>query len=122
MDVLDEKMLSRRENPAPAADLLEPSYRESVRRFNERRRRENRARWFSFYSGMAELHRRLADEHEARAEQLCQDPPAHPHDKDGSGPYCRTESRGRYQRGAQSVAGNYKDSGRRIDKPNVLTQ
>ena len=58
--------------------LLEPSYRETVRRFNERRRRENRARWFSFYSGMAELHRRLADEHEAKAEALCQDSEAMP--------------------------------------------
>jgi hypothetical protein len=73
---LDEKLLTRREAPTPDADLLEPSYRESVRRFNERRRRENRARWFSFYSGMAELHRRLADEHERKAELLCQDPPA----------------------------------------------
>jgi hypothetical protein len=52
-------------------DLLEPGYVESVRRYNEARRRENRARWFAFHSDMAELHGRLADEHAQKAEALC---------------------------------------------------
>ena len=81
MTALDEKLLTRRHDPGPDADLLEPTYRESVRRFNERRRRENRDRWVAFYSGMAQLHRRLADEHEAKAEALLE-PPAPTRDRE----------------------------------------
>jgi hypothetical protein len=55
-------------------DELEPSYAASVRRYRERERRENQARWFAFHSGMSELHARLAEEHAAKAEKLCEDP------------------------------------------------
>jgi hypothetical protein len=56
------------------ADELEPSYAASVKRYRERERRENRARWYSFHSDMSELHARLAEEHAVKAEKLCEDP------------------------------------------------
>jgi type VI protein secretion system component VasK len=53
--------------------LEEELYAESVRRFHERQRQENRARWFTFHSDMSELHRRLSEEHQEKAERLCED-------------------------------------------------
>lgn len=47
-------------------------YAEGVRRFHERERRENRARWYSFHVDMSELHGRLAAEHADKAEKLCE--------------------------------------------------
>jgi hypothetical protein len=49
----------------------EEMYAESVRRFQERQRQENRARWYSFHVDMSELHNRLAAEHQEKAEKLC---------------------------------------------------
>jgi hypothetical protein len=68
------RMIEKRSrNGEQDPDLLEPSYAESVRRYHERERRANRARWFSFHCGMAELHTRLADEHTTKAEKLCEE-------------------------------------------------
>jgi len=54
-----------------AAEML---WKGSVKRYHEREQRENRARWYSFHSDMSELHARLAEEHAAKAEKLCEDP------------------------------------------------
>ena len=70
MTALDEKMLTRREVPAPDADLLEPNYAESVRRFNARLRDANRWRWIRHYDLMAELHGKLSVDYQQRAEAL----------------------------------------------------
>lgn len=51
----------------------EVMYAASVRRFNERRRREIQAEWFTFFSRMAESMRGRAEEYERRAEALCED-------------------------------------------------
>lgn len=72
METLDEKMLTRRsadlgEDP----DLSEPSYIESVRRYQEKQRKVNRARWYSFHVDMSELYARLSQEHADIAERLC---------------------------------------------------
>ncbi len=60
-----------------APDELEASYVESVRRFHERRRRENQARWYGYHTDQAERHRRtleaLIAHHEAEAEKLLED-------------------------------------------------
>ena len=45
----------------------------SVERYHEKRRQEMRARWYSFHADMSELHRRLSEEHAAKAEKLCED-------------------------------------------------
>ncbi len=56
-----------------SADELEPSYLESVRRFNARVRAENRAAWCDFHRSQAERHKRtlegLVAHHEAEAEK-----------------------------------------------------
>ncbi len=58
----------------PDPDELEPGYLESVRRFNARRRAENRAAWRQYHRGQAErLRRNLQDlitHHETEAEKL----------------------------------------------------
>jgi hypothetical protein len=55
-------------------DEREELYMESVRRFHERRRRENAAAWYAFHDRMREAHARLAAEHAAKAEKLCEGP------------------------------------------------
>jgi hypothetical protein len=68
-----EKALTRTSTSpleSPDADLLEPSYRESVRKFRQRERLENLDRWREFHLGMRELHLRLADEHQLKADTL----------------------------------------------------
>jgi hypothetical protein len=45
----------------------------SVERYHEKRRQEIRAKWFAFHSDMSELHRRLSEEHAAKAEKLCEE-------------------------------------------------
>ncbi len=58
------------ESPGDLADLLEPSYKESVRRFKQRERLVNFDRWREFHLNMRELHLRLADEHQVKADNL----------------------------------------------------
>lgn len=55
------------------ADLLEPSYQESVRRFNRSRAEELREAWLNFYRRMERVHTQLASEHAARARALLED-------------------------------------------------
>ena len=74
METLDEKMLTRRSADLGADPyLLEPSYIESVRRYQEKQRKVNRARWYSFHVDMSELHARLSEAHADIAAQLCEE-------------------------------------------------
>ena len=68
--MLDETMLTRRSDPGPDPDLLEPSYAESVRRYNARRSEHHRELWIRHYRQMERLHRNLAAEHQRRADAL----------------------------------------------------
>jgi hypothetical protein len=58
----------------PDLEELEPSYVESVRRYNARRRAENLAAWSRYHRGQASRHRRTLEEliarHEREAEKL----------------------------------------------------
>ena len=81
MDTVDasealDRLISRRasQDRRPDPLELEPSYVESVRRFRERRRQENRARWHAHHVGMQELHALLSREHGQRAARLLEDP------------------------------------------------
>ena len=81
MDTVDlelDRLVSRRasEDTTPDPTTLEASYVESVRRFNARRRAENRAAWSEFHRDQAErLRRNLEDlitHHETQAARLCE--------------------------------------------------
>ncbi len=67
-------MIERRSTREPDPDELEPSYAESVRRFNEKRRQLARLEWHAFHCGQAERHRRTLEElvsyHEMQAQRL----------------------------------------------------
>ncbi len=69
-----DMLVRRRADKPPDPDELEPSYRESVRRHRERRRRANRALWYAYHLDQAERLRRtmtaLVREHEAAAAKL----------------------------------------------------
>lgn len=68
-----DRMIERRSGKAPDPEELEPSYAESVRRFNARRRQQNRALWFAYFSNLARNLRARADEYEQRAEKLLEE-------------------------------------------------
>ena len=57
-------------------DEREELWKQSVRRYNARRREEMRAAWTSYHEGQAERHRRtlqdLIAHHEAQAAKLCE--------------------------------------------------
>ena len=73
--MLDETMLTRRSDPGqdPDPDLLEPSYAESVRRYNARRTAFHRELWIRHYRQMEVLHRNLAASHQRKADALMRD-------------------------------------------------
>jgi len=48
-------------------------WQESVERFHEQARQENREKWRRFHEGMCVLHSQLAAEHQEKAERLMQD-------------------------------------------------
>lgn len=73
MEIADrelEYMIECRAPKEPDRDELEPSYTESVRRWNARRREENRALWSEYFDHLAHSLRARADEYEQRAEEL----------------------------------------------------
>jgi hypothetical protein len=70
METIDERTLTRRSPPGPDLDLLEPTYAESVRRYNRRRTAFHREKWIQHYRHMEQLHRNLAAEHQQRADAL----------------------------------------------------
>lgn len=51
------------------ARLLE----ESVARHHARKRRQNRAAWYEYFCRQAENHRKLSENYERRAEELCKE-------------------------------------------------
>ena len=53
---------------------LAEMYAESVRKHNARVRRENRALWFAYYSNLAASLKTSAEEYEARAAALLEEP------------------------------------------------
>ncbi len=65
------RLIERRAESNPDPDELEPGYTESVRRFNARRREENRQAWADFHEGQAARLRAVLEgliaHHEARA-------------------------------------------------------
>jgi hypothetical protein len=69
-----DRRISRRASAVRASDALEPSYRESVRRFNARVRAANREAWCEYHRSQAARHRRnleaLIAHHEAQASKL----------------------------------------------------
>jgi hypothetical protein len=71
-----DRLISKRasQDTRPDPDELEPGYVESVRRFNARRREENRAAWREYHRQQALRHRgileALINYHERRATEL----------------------------------------------------
>ena len=65
-----KRLLERRHDPRDGEALLEPSYAESVRRYNARREEENRSEWGNFHEKMSRLHAWLSEEHAHKAELL----------------------------------------------------
>jgi hypothetical protein len=68
-----DRLIERRAPREPDPDEREESYVESVRRFNAKLRRRNRAEWFSHFCRMAASHRKLSEDYERRAEELCKE-------------------------------------------------
>jgi hypothetical protein len=54
---------------------LEPTYAESVRRYNARRREENRLAWCDHFARLAACLRARAEEYDHRAQTLMEDEP-----------------------------------------------
>jgi hypothetical protein len=74
-DVVDQeldRLITRRASTdrSPCPDALEPGYRESVRRHNEKIRERNRWEWVRFFDRRAESHARLSEGYRERAEKL----------------------------------------------------
>ena len=73
-----DRLISRRASTdhRTSADELEPSYTESVRRFNARVRAANREAWVNYHLDQAGRHRRnledLITHHETQAARLCE--------------------------------------------------
>lgn len=78
VDLELDRMISKRASAdrTPDPDEREPSYAESVRRFNTRRRAANREAWVNFHRLQAQRHRRnledLITHHETQAARLCE--------------------------------------------------
>ncbi len=74
-----DRLISRRasQDRKPEPDELEPGYVESVKRHNEKIRRQNRAAWYGWHIDQAERHRRnledLIARHETQAARLCEE-------------------------------------------------
>ncbi len=65
-----DRIIERRAREARDANRVEELWRDSTRLHNERRRRENGAAWYSHHVALCDVHRRLAEEHEAKALSL----------------------------------------------------
>ena len=69
-----DAFIERRARREPTPDELEPSYAESVRRYNAARSKERRAEWYCYHLDQAERLRRTMEPlivlHEARAAAL----------------------------------------------------
>ncbi len=65
-----EKLITKRHDPRDGDALLEPSYAESVRRYNARREEENCSEWGNFHEKMAQLHAWLSADHAHKAQSM----------------------------------------------------
>ncbi len=65
-----EKLITKRYDPRDGDVLLEPTYAESVRRYNARRAEEHRSEWGNFHLKMSRLHAWLSEEHAQKAQLL----------------------------------------------------
>jgi hypothetical protein len=69
-DIELDRLITKRHDPHDGDALLEPTYAESVRRYNARREEEHRSEWGNFHEKMAQLHAWLSEEHAAKAQLL----------------------------------------------------
>lgn len=65
-----DALIERRVREKSNANELQEMYEESARRHRERIRREHVALWYEYEMLLAENHRQLSEEHEARARLL----------------------------------------------------
>ena len=65
------RMIERRSRKGEVdSDEFEPFYMESIRRYNARRREENRLAWCDYFERLAACLRARADEYDCRAQTL----------------------------------------------------
>ncbi len=69
IDALVEKRAAER----GAANAEEMAWKSSVRRHNEKLRRQRRGEWYCYFAALADSLRRSADHYERRAEELLED-------------------------------------------------
>jgi hypothetical protein len=67
------RLIERRSARETDPDELEPSYMESVRVYNARRREENRLAWCAYFASLAACLRTRAEEYDHRARALQED-------------------------------------------------
>jgi hypothetical protein len=65
-----ERLITKRHDPRDGEALLEPTYADTVRRYNARREEEHRSEWGNFHERMSKLHAWLSEEHAAKAAKL----------------------------------------------------
>lgn len=62
-----DRVIERRAREARDANVSEELWKSSARVRNEKRRRELSAEWYAHHVALSGVHRRLAEEHEAKA-------------------------------------------------------
>ena len=65
-----DRLVTKRHDSRDGDALLEPTYAESVRRYNAQREEENRSEWGNFHLKMSRLHAWLSEEHAHKAQLL----------------------------------------------------
>ncbi len=65
-----DRIIERRARERNDANHIEALWKSSAGRHNEQRRRENGAAWYAHHVALSDVHRRLAEEHEAEALKL----------------------------------------------------
>ena len=58
-----DRLIIKRHDQCDGDALLEPSYAESVRRYNAQHEEKNRSEWGNFHEKMSRLHAWLSEEH-----------------------------------------------------------
>jgi hypothetical protein len=67
-----DRLITKRHDPRDGEALLEPTYAESVRRYNGKLQAANREMWTQFHREQAERHRALLEALVARHEEQAQ--------------------------------------------------
>jgi hypothetical protein len=67
-----DRLIVKRSSKEPDPDEREELWKESVRRYNARRREANRLAWCDYFSHLAWSLRARAEEYEGRAKRLMQ--------------------------------------------------